>query len=182
MSVAIETWNAATAAAHFRRRRRWRIAGTIFAGLFLLSIVADHLRARNPLTDWSRFDGRKCQFLRMIDGETIEVRDPQSKDPISISLLGIKPFDKPLSDKLLMMVNSELTGTTIILHLPPTQTRDESGQLTADAALDNGHSLAAELTEEGLTLSDHPSDSLYRAEIERAQSEARRKKTGMWSQ
>jgi len=182
MSVAIETWNAATAAAHFRRRRRWRIAGTIFAGLFLLSIVADHLRARNPLTDWSRFDGRKCQFLRMIDGQTIEVRDPQTNEPIPVKLLGIKPFDKPLNSQLLAKANSELNGETIILHLPPTQTRDESGQLTADAAFENGHSLAAQFSEEGLTLSDRHSDSLYRGEIERAQSEARRKKTGMWSQ
>jgi endonuclease YncB( thermonuclease family) len=183
MGVSIIKWDAETAANRLRIRSRWRIAGAIAIGIFLLSILGDHLRAKNSFTDdWAQFDGRQVRFVRVIDGESIAVSEESSEDIISVKLLGIRPFDSPLDKGLVERVDSELAGKEMTLHLGPTQTRDDRGRLLADALTEDGKPVCAELVVEGLSLADRHSNSAFLAAIERAQTQARKRKAGMWAQ
>jgi endonuclease YncB( thermonuclease family) len=183
MGVSIIKWDAEMAANRLRSRSRWRIAGAIAIGVFLLSILGDHLRAKNSSgDDWARFDGRQVRFVRVIDGESIAVCEESSEDVITVKLLGIRPFDAPLDKGLVERVDSELAGREITLHLGPTQTRDDRRRLLADALMEDGKSVSGELAAEGLALADRRSSSAFVTAVERAQAQARKRKVGMWAE
>jgi endonuclease YncB( thermonuclease family) len=181
MGVSIVKWDAETAAKRLRNRRRLRVAAVIIIGLVLLSILADHLRAKNSFSDdWARFDGRHVRFVRLVDGESIEVCEEASQDIVTVKLLGIKPFGAPLEMSLADGIDSELAGKEITLHLGPTQTRDGRGRLLADALMEDGKPVSGELAAQGLALADRGSGTAFFAAIERAQTAARKRKVGMW--
>jgi hypothetical protein len=183
MSVSIDKWDAEIAAKRLRNRRRLRLAGIIIIGVVLLSILGDHLRAKNSSSDdWARFDGRQVRFIRLVDGESIDVCEETSRDIVTVKLLGIKPFRAPLNVSLANGVDSELAGKEITLHLGQTQTRDDRGRLMADALLEDGKPVSGELAAQGLALVDRGSTSAFIAAVERAQSQARKRKIGMWAQ
>jgi endonuclease YncB( thermonuclease family) len=75
-----------------------------------------------------------------------------------------------------------LAGKEITLDLGPTQTRDDRGRLLADALMEDGKPVSAELAAEGLALADRRSGSVFLAAIERAQSAARKRRVGMWGE
>ncbi len=183
MGVSIDKWDAETAAKWLRYRRRLRVAAVIIIALVLLSILTDHLGANNFFRDdWARFDGRQVGFVRVIDGESIAVSEESSEDVVTVKLLGVRPFDSPLDERLIERVDSELSGQGITLHLGPTQTRDDRGRLLADALMEDGKPLSGELAAEGLALADRRSNSAFLAAIERAQTQARKRKVGMWAE
>jgi hypothetical protein len=183
MGVSVVKWDAETAANRLRRRSRWRLAGAVAIGFFLFSILGDHLRAKNSLgDDWARFDGRQVRFVRVIDGESVAVCEESSEDIVTVKLLGTRPFDAPLDKGLVERVDSELAGKEITLDLGPTQTRDDRGRLLADALMEDGKPVSAELAAEGLALADRRSGSVFLAAIERAQSAARKRRVGMWGE
>jgi len=72
-------------------------------------------------------------------------------------------------------------GKTIRLHLEAARTRDDQGRLLADALTEDGKPLVVEFVPDGLSLSDRRSNSVFLAAIERAQTQARKRKAGMWA-
>ena len=63
--------------------------GLLPIGIILLSILGDHLRAKNRFgDDWARFDGRQVRFVRVIDGESIAVCEGASEDVIAGEIAG----------------------------------------------------------------------------------------------
>ena len=159
------------------------MAAGVAVGVILLSILGDHLRAKNWLgDDWARFDGREVRFVRVIDGESIAVCEGSSEDAVTVKLMGIRPFSGPLDKGLVERFDLELAGKAITLHLGPTRTRDENGRLVADAMTGDGKPVGAELVAEGLSLADRRSGSAFIAAIERAQTVARKKDVGMWKE
>jgi hypothetical protein len=182
MGVSIVRWDAEVAEIRLRTRRRWRAAAGMAIGLILVSIIGDHLRAKNSFAnDWARFDGREVQFVRVIDGESILVREGISDDLVTVKLLGIKSFGGPLEKGLADGADSQLAGQTIVLHLGPTRSRDESGRLLADGLLEDGDPVSARMVLMGVALADRSSSSAFLGAVERAQTQARRRGVGMWA-
>lgn len=181
MRAALTKWDAATAANHLRTRRRVGVAGLITAAILLLSILGDHLRAQNPFgDDWATFDNRQVRILRLTDAESITVRSDSSEDLTTIHLLGTRCFKTPWDKSLAADANSEFAGQTVTVHLNPTQTRDDRDRLLADAVLQDGKPLSVQLVAEGLSLADGRAPSAFIAAIERAETQARRRRLGIW--
>jgi endonuclease YncB( thermonuclease family) len=182
MSASIVKWDAETAVNRLRKRRRLRIGIAVAIGVILLSILGDHLRAKNWLgDDWTRFDGRQFRFVRVIDGESIAVYEESSEDVDTVKLFGIRPFDAPLDKGIIERVDSEWAGKTITLHLEAARTRDDHGRLLADALTEEGKPLGVEFVADGLSLADRRSSGVFLAAMERAQTQARKRKIGMWA-
>jgi endonuclease YncB( thermonuclease family) len=174
-------WDAATAASRLRRRRRWRFAGVILAGLALLISLVDHLRAQNRSgDDWLRFDGQQVQFVGAIDGQDIAIRDGSSDDVTVVRVLGIRSFNARWDGVSARRIASLLVGRKLTLHLQSTQTRDAVGRLVADVFVDDRLPLGAQLAGEGLVLADRRSPDAFRSAIVKSEIQARRKGIGLW--
>ena len=116
-------WDAATAAARLRHRRRWRFAAVILTGFALLTSLVDHLRAQNRSgDDWLRFDAHQVQFVGAVGGQDIAIRDGSSDDVTVVRILGIKSFDARWDRAAASRIASLLAGRTLTLHLQSTQT------------------------------------------------------------
>jgi endonuclease YncB( thermonuclease family) len=181
VGVAIEKWDAETAAVRLRNRRRLRIVLAVVVGILVLSMVADHLRGENPFSDdWSLFDGRRVRIVRVIDGESIVVRGELSEEVTTVQVLGIKSFTEAWDKSRAGAIESAFEGEIVTLHLGVTKTRDNRGRLLADVVMESGKPLGEELVGEGMTLADRDSASVFLSGIERAQSQARKKSLGVW--
>ncbi len=177
----ISKWDETTATAALRRRRKWRIAGMVLISAVLFSSVVDHLRAENRGgDDWMRFDGRRVQFVRAVDGESIAVLDGGDEMTI-VRILGIRPANADWDERAMSRMDAFLAGQIVSIHLEPTQTRDEKGRLLADVFTDSNQLLAAELAGEGLVRGDWTAHCTFYADITRAQSTAHKKRVGFWN-
>jgi hypothetical protein len=183
MGVAIVRWDAETAASQLRNRRRVRIAWGIAIGIVIVLTLVDHFLSRNYFgDDWARFDGREFRFVRLIDGDSMAVCEPSSGEIIDVKLMGIRPFHAPLEKRMVDVADAQLVGKMIVLHLGLTRTRDERGRLVADAMTEDGKPISALLATQGLALADRRSSSAFVGEAVRGQSQARKKRVGMWGE
>ncbi len=181
MPRSVTKWDEGTAATALRRRRKWRIAGIVLISALLLSSVADHLRAQNRGgDDWMRFDGRRVQFVRAVDGVSIAVLD-RGDEMTVVRILGIRSANADWDERAMSRMDALLAGQTLSIHLEATQTRDENGRLLADVFTDSNQLLAAELAAEGLVRGDWTEHCTFYADITRAQSTAHKKRVGFWN-
>lgn len=181
MPSSITKWNESHLAARLRRRRRWRLTASILLTAILLSAVADHLRAQNRTgDDWLHFDGHSVQYLRATAPDSIAVQDASDQITI-VHILGIRSATPDWDARAQARLDSLLTARTITIHLEPTQTRDPAGDLLADVFTDTNQLLAAQLVAEGLMRPDPLSRCTFYADILRSQSQARKKRLGIWN-
>jgi len=181
MGVSPVKWDAVTAAARLRRRRRWRFAAAILTGFALLTSLVDHLRAQNRSgDDWLRFDAHQVQFVGAIGGQDIAIRDGSSDDVTVVKVLGIKSFNAQWDRASAGRIASLLLGRKLTLHLQSTQTRDGDGRLLADVFGDDRQLLGAQLAGEGLVLADRRTPDAFRSAIAKSEIQARRKGIGLW--
>jgi hypothetical protein len=180
MHTPVTNWDETTAAARLRTRRRWRLASYSVAGLLLLSIIADHLRAQNHGDDWLRFDGHQLQFVKAIDGQSIAIRDQNTEDVTIITLQGIRSAGREWDAKSVDRLDTLLTGKTLTLHLKPTDPRDPQGRLRADVFTEDHQLIAADLVSQGLALPDRQSKSDFLTSITQKETQAKKHRLGLW--
>jgi endonuclease YncB( thermonuclease family) len=181
MNAAIVKWDAETAAKRLTMRRRVRFAAGVGIGVLLLSVLADHLRAKNSFgDDWARFDGRRVRIVGLVDGDSMDVCEAGSMETVRVKLLGVRPFRSGLSAGVRESTEEELAGKEVVLHLAIGEARDALGSLRADAMMENGKEVSVVLAGEGAALADRESKTAFLSEVERAQAVARRKRLGMW--
>jgi len=181
MLRSVTKWDETSAATALRRRRKWRIAGIVLISALLLSSVVDHLRAQNRGgDDWMRFDGRRVQYLRAVDGQSIAV-DDGDEDVTIVRILGIRSANADWDERAMSRMDGFLAGQTLSIHLEPTQTRDENGRLLVDVFTESNQLLGAELAAEGLVRGDWTAHCTFYADITRAQSLAHKKRVGFWN-
>jgi endonuclease YncB( thermonuclease family) len=182
MGASIVKWDAGMAAARLGNRRRWRAVVWGITGVLLFSSLFDHLRAQNRLgDDWHRFDGKQALFVGAIDGQTIAVRDGMGDMLTRVRLLGVASFnphwDAAAKDRLDLL----LAGQAVVLHLEPTQTRDEQKDLLAYVLREDGTPASAQIVREGLALADRRVKFAFDGAVDTAESLARRKRAGLWA-
>ncbi|MDP9172615.1 MAG: thermonuclease family protein [Planctomycetota bacterium] len=175
-------WNAATVDAHLRRRARaTRIVKLIFVGI-AASVFYNHLLLSwgHQTDDWSTYNGHLIEFVSAPDGESIEVRPAGVKQTCTVRLMGVARLDEDWDAGAQRELSSMLGGEHVVLHLEPTQTRDAQGRLIAYAYAEDGRAIAVELVRQGLALADRRMPYAFHGAVEQAESEARKKKLGLW--
>ncbi|MGA2583209.1 MAG: thermonuclease family protein [Tepidisphaeraceae bacterium] len=142
------------------------------------SIVLDYaLAGPRSGDDWSRYDGKSFRFVSVIDGESIRLAGVDAP----VKLLGARPFDgDDWNQRAADWLAKSLAGKTLVLHLEPSQTRDDSGRLMACVFSEPGDLIDLDIVTAGIARADRRVPCAYLGEIELAQSEARRKGLGFW--
>jgi endonuclease YncB( thermonuclease family) len=182
MAIHVAKWDAETSASRLRKRRRWRRGAGIVAGLIFLSSLLDHLRTQNRRgDDWLRFNGQQVAFAGAIDGESISVRDEGGGSITPVRLLGLASFNAKWDRQSELRLNSLLAGRKLVLLLEPTQTRDSQDRLLAYAFADESQAVSPLVVGEGLALDDRRVPFVFHGAVDQAESQARRKHTGLWA-
>jgi endonuclease YncB( thermonuclease family) len=177
----VTSWNPHITAQRLRRRRLRVALAYVIAICIAGSIVLDHVLGSAPHgDDWSDFDGQQFAVVCADDGQTISVRRDGSDQVTRVRLLGIRGSDGQWAEKSKEFLAS-LAGRTVTLKLEPTQTRDELGRLLASAFLDDRQPISVEVIDRGLSRADRRLRYTFHSDVERAQSEARKKQRGLWA-
>lgn len=174
------------------RTRRLRIVATLLVAITLIAIV-DHTRGILPIgDDWHRYHGKRFEVMRVIDGDTLDLRTPDGdRATTRVRLWGVdtpeisRDPDEPDEDyarEALDHTRQRLAGSMVTLYLQRHRTRGRYGRLLAYVELADGQDLGGELLAEGLAERDgrwgHDRMSVYR-ELEEA---ARDQAIGIWSE
>ncbi len=163
-----------------RRYRRARLRQRAIAlGLFLLlggAVLAAHAGAFGHAgDDWARYDHQSFRITHIESGESIEIITPRGWIE-TVKLIGIATPDAGANDWL----NERVLNREATLLLPFPQTRDASGRLLAFVFVDRTN-LSVELVKDGLAFADRREKTIMDGVIDPAESEARKKKRGLWA-
>jgi endonuclease YncB( thermonuclease family) len=150
------------------RRIRRSIVFATFALLF-----ASALMARSG-DDWARFNHQSFRVTSVASGDSLEISTAGGK-PEVIHLLGIVGTDQSRT-----WLANQIVGRDVTLLLQSPQTRGVDGELRAFAWFDN-RNISVELVKQGLAYADRREKSEMDGTIDPAESEARKKKLGLWA-
>jgi len=142
----------------------------------------------------SRFDGQPYVVVRVIDGDTIDVR-PADGDgggaPVRVRLWGIdcpesaKPREgapaEPFADAATELTRRRCDGATVRLIIEPHRVRDHYGRLLAFIELPDGTLLNEELLAAGLARADDRWDHRHLQRFLLIAAQARRERVGLWA-
>jgi len=174
------------------RAKRLRIAAALLVGITLIAIV-DHTRGILPIgDDWHRYHGKTFEVMRVIDGDTLDLRTPDGdRATTRVRLWGVdtpeisRDPDEPDEDyarDALKHTRQHAEDASVTLYLQKHRTRGRYGRLLAYVELPEGQDLGGELLAEGLAERDgrwgHDRMRAYR-ELEDA---ARDQAVGIWSE
>lgn len=189
-----------------RRPRRNRLAWALGLVLFIALVVLDRsggLRVVLPTQDATaghvqgpdleRYDGRAFRVLRVVDGDTLDIDAPDGRHgKTRVRIWGIdapeiahpphttitQPYGREAADYL----ERRVAGQSVKLLLEPSRLRDRYDRLLAHVELASGPLVAEELIGEGLATADDRWNHRYRDHFARAESEAKRRRIGIWGQ
>jgi endonuclease YncB( thermonuclease family) len=157
------------------RVRGWFGWGLVFfSGIFLISIVADHLYAGGG-DDWARFDGREFVVQSVDANDTLTLASSAGKLQV-VHLLGVAP----LETQGISPAAKQLAGKAITVKLDTTQTRDAGGRLLAYAFLNDRELINADLVRGGDAFADRREPYLLHGILDEAEADARKKRRGLW--
>ena len=150
-------------------RLRQRSIAFMTIALLITSMAIGHRS-----DDWSRYDHQTVRVVGIIRGDSLRIESNNGmKD--TIKLPGIDAVDS--ADQWLA---ANVTGKQVTLLLESPQTRDAEGRLRAFAFLDN-QNLNVELVKAGLAYADRREKTEMDSLIDSAESDARKKKQGLWA-
>jgi micrococcal nuclease len=142
--------------------------------------------------DWTSFDHRSFLVSRVVDGDTIHVRSHAAdagKGETIVRLVGIDAPEmidpatgRPAhwAERATRYVQGRAAGKVVSLRLEPVETRDRYDRLLAYVYLSDGDCLNLDLVRDGQAYAERRHRHSYRPQYEQAESEARRKKRGLW--
>lgn len=179
------------------RRWRRRLAGPIATLLVAaLLLLADRFglvnRSGDHGTDWQRYQHQSFTVVHVVDGDTLDVDQPDGKKAHTrVRLWGIdtpemnvgKPQlgPEPYAAEATVLAKMLADGQTVELELEASEIRDRYGRLLAYIQLSDGRWLNEELVRAGLARADrrfaHPKMQRYIA----LEQEARKERLGMWA-
>lgn len=167
--------------------RRRRVLRGIFLSLVILlflSVVLDHTRALGWAgNDLTRFDRKRVQVTRAMDGDTICVQLPGESRETTVHLLGVDAPDLPAShwaENAAKYTSARTVGRTVTLRLDPIGWRNERGELLAYVFVTDGDNLNVDIIRDGQAYADRRAQHSLHASCEAAEKEARQKKRGLW--
>jgi micrococcal nuclease len=137
--------------------------------------------------DWSTFDHRTFTVTRVIDGDTIVIRN--GEDDVIVGLVGIDapPLHDPTTgqpahwaERAAAYTRARAEGKTVTLRLEPVQTRDREGRLLAYVYLLDSDCLNIDMVHDGEAYAYRTVHHSYRAQYEQAENDARKRQRGLW--
>jgi len=189
-----------------RRPRRNRLVWALGLVLFIALVALDRagglhvvLPPQDPTSrqvqgrDLERYDGQTFRVLRVVDGDTIDIDISDGRHgKTRIRIWGIdapevahpphttitQPYGREAADYL----ERRVAGQTVKLVLEPSRLRDRYDRLLAHVELASGPLVAEELIGEGLAIADDRWNHRYRDRFAHAESEAKRRRAGIWGQ
>jgi endonuclease YncB( thermonuclease family) len=165
------------------RRRRWRVVGASLVALVVLASVLDHAGvfgyAGNELRT---MDGGRFVVSSVLDGDSLRVKSEGGKE-LTIHLLGVDAPDPPdahWAAEAKTYTSNRLLNRTVTLKLDPLQPRDRHGDVLAYVYVTDGDNLNLDIIHDGQAYADRRSKHAFHQQFESAESEARKKKRGLW--
>jgi endonuclease YncB( thermonuclease family) len=125
-------------------------------------------------SDWSKFNHQNVKVIGIITGDNLKIESAGGKiDTVKLSgIAGLDAARPWLADHVM--------GRQITLLFQSPQTRDSDGRLKAFAYLDN-QNISVELVKAGLAYADRREKTEMDGLIDPAESDARKKKRGLWA-
>jgi endonuclease YncB( thermonuclease family) len=146
--------------------------------------------AANPESDRARYHDLSFSVVRVIDGDTLDIRATDGDKPATrIRLWGVDTPETGHGDRPAMYFGAEaadfarqiLEGRKVHVVLSPRRSRDRFGRLLAYVFLERGGTMFNEqLLETGYAYADPRFDHHYEDRFEALEKEARRDSRGMW--
>jgi endonuclease YncB( thermonuclease family) len=174
-----------------RRRRRYR--RVTFAGLILLALTAVLDRTgvfRYDGDDWRNFDQKTFLVTHVADGDTIAVRPTAGGTETRVRLIGVDAPELHSRDDnsrpdywardAKRYTESRAERKTVTLRLEQGETRDKYRRLLAYVYVGDTENLNLNLVRDGQAYADRRFRHSMRAQFERAESEARKGRRGLW--
>jgi len=180
----------------FARSLRLRRLLTIAIAIVFLATLSGIDYGGGVLTvndDWHRYHDQTFEVVRVIDGDTLDLRVRDGDSPVTrVRLWGIdtpeiaKPQNdrpaEPWADEATAMTRELTEGQSVTLRLQRHRTRGRFGRLLAYVVLPDGQELNGQLLQAGLAEHDdrwsHDQTADY-ADLERL---ARQQGVGIWSE
>jgi len=144
---------------------------------------------RQTGADYTRYNGKSFQVTHVVDGDTIDVDEPDRGGPATrVRLWGVDTPETKAPGKGVQHFGPEATaftsrlceGKTVRLELIRGKTRGKYGRLLAYVELPDGMMLNRELIRQGYGYADprfhHPRET----EFQQVQAQARAAGTGLW--
>ena len=164
--------------------------------LFLIIAVAVLDRGVNLLPvgdDWHRYHEQRFEVLRVIDGDTIDLRSPDGdRKPTRVRLWGVDTPEmgsterdtppEPFAVEATEFTTLATKGEHVRVHLQRHRLRDRYGRLLAYIELPDGRILNAELIENGLSEHDDRWGHDHAEHYGRLERQAREARKGIWGQ
>ena len=160
-----------------RRRRIVRSFGTVVLVTVVCAWLAQQHFGR-VIDDWERFDHRQFVFAAALDDGSILVRSADGSTQQIVQLLGV---DAPQPTHMPDYLQSRLAGKTVMLLLDSPQTRDKQRRLLAYVYASDADNLNVDVVHDGQAYADQRQNCLFEEEIRIAQSDAKKKRRGLWS-
>lgn len=173
------------------RRRRWtrRVVGLLLA-LLAAVVAVERSGVVTPAGgDHARFDQQVFVVSRVVDGDTVHIRSREGGETEKVRLIGVDApemhFDGSgtpdyWAEAAKNYLRERLEGREVTVKLEPLDVRDRYGRLLAYLYLGDSENVNLQLIRDGHAYADRRFRHTYRSQFEQAESEARRRKLGLW--
>ena len=162
--------------------------------LFLIVAIAalDHGVNLLPIDDdWHRYHEQRFEVLRVIDGDTIELRSPDGdRKTTRVRLWGVNTPEmgnternappEPFATEAAEFTTLATKGQHVTVHLQQHRLRGRYGRLLAYIELPDGRILNSELIEKGLSEHDDRWGHDQAEHYDRLEQQAREARKGIW--
>jgi micrococcal nuclease len=182
------------------RQRRLRYAGRKSLAIALIGLVAGGMvladrmglfgrPGRGGQDDLARYDGRTFRVVHVVDGDTLDVDEPDGPHRRTrIRLMGVDTPETVKPDTPVQRFGPEASAFAkqaaldrdVRLELDPREVRDKYGRLLAYVYLPDGRMLNRTLVQEGYGFADPRFPHRYDREFARLQNEAKAAGRGLW--
>lgn len=167
------------------------VGATIIVALLLVLIIGQRAGWFGQSSDWSTYHDKTFAVTRVVDGDTIRVRQPDGdENTTAIRLWGIDtpelqhrsdgPAAQPWGAEARDLAIELVDGKMVTLKLEMHDTRDKYGRLLAYVHLPDGRSLNEIMLQRGLARAELRFSHSLINEYEALEKQARREMKGRW--
>jgi micrococcal nuclease len=179
----------------FLRQRKWRrwLIGTLgFVGLIIVALLDWSGLLVYDGSDLQRYDGQKFTVVRVVDGDTLLIDEPDGPEPHTrVRLWGIDTPELAREGRPADPGSVEATEAAkrwvsrhphVTLVLQTHRIRDDYGRLLAYIDPDDGLSLNAHLVRKGFAEADDRWPHERREDFARLEEQAKFERIGLWDE
>jgi micrococcal nuclease len=167
-----------------RFRRGSSIAAIALLGMLVLSACLSH---RSAPPNARNIAGQSVHVVRVIDGDTIVIRDNVGKQE-HVRLRGIDAPEMAHDDRPADYWSSQATESLrqrvdqrdVVLQIDGTETRDRFGRILAFVYVADNDCVNMDLVRDGHVYADRRFTSFMRSQLEQAETDARKRGRGLW--